>query len=85
MEQVLTIKLDDHTSSRLAEIAQSIASTEASIAAVAIEEYVNNFDWQVQAIYEGLRDADAEDVMTHDEIRRYWESRIADTLDKSGK
>ncbi len=70
----LTLKLDRRTSARLARLAKSTEKTRVRLATEAIEKYLDDNAWQVAAIEEGVRAADAGEVVPHEEVVRWAKS-----------
>jgi RHH-type transcriptional regulator, rel operon repressor / antitoxin RelB len=66
----LTLRLDRLTSRRLARLASSTDRTRSRLAAEAITRYLDEQAWQVEAIEEGVRAADAGELVTHAEVVR---------------
>ena len=51
------------------------------MAAEAIEEYLAVQEWQVQAIIEGIAEADKGEGVDMEQVKRYWVSKIEDSTD----
>jgi predicted transcriptional regulator len=71
---VLTLRLDRATSQRLARLATATTRTRSRLAAEAIEKYLDDNAWQVEAIKEGLRAADDGDVVPHGDVVKWVKS-----------
>jgi RHH-type transcriptional regulator, rel operon repressor / antitoxin RelB len=71
---VVTLRLPPAVSKRLARLAKSTARTRSRLAADAIEKYLDDNAWQIEAIEEGIRDVEAGRVHTHAEVRAWVES-----------
>lgn len=81
MKNVMTIRIDQETRQRLDRMAQATARTRSFLVADAIQEYLSLNEWQVEAIQEGVRQADAGRLVSHGEVRKHWEARLADPMD----
>ena len=71
---VLTLRLDRATALRLSRLAKSTARTRSRIAAEAIGKYLEDNAWQVEAIEDGVRAADAGEVVGHAEVVKWVKS-----------
>lgn len=72
MKDVLTVRLDAATRARLDALAEATDRTRSYLVSEAIGEYLTTNSWQVPAIQEGVRQADAGQVAPHDAVRRKW-------------
>lgn len=64
----VTTRIDDETQSRLDQLAKATDRSRSWLVADAIRRYVEEEGWQVAAIEEGVRQADAGDFATEDEV-----------------
>ena len=71
---VLTLRLDRATTQRLARLAKSTARTRSRLAAEAISKYLDDNAWQVEAIEEGVRAAEAGQVVNHADVVKWVRS-----------
>lgn len=78
MKSMITVRLDPEVKSRLERMAKATARTRSFLIADAIEEYLSVNEWQVEAIQEGIRQADAGHLMSHEAIREKWRARLED-------
>ena len=65
----VTTRIDEETQSRLDQLAKATARSRSWLVADAIRRYVEEEGWQVAAIEEGVRQADAGDFATEDEVK----------------
>ena len=65
----VTTRLDEETQSRLDQLAKATDRSRSWLVADAIRRYVEEEGWQVAAIEEGVRQADAGDFATEDEVK----------------
>lgn len=65
----VTTRIDEETQSRLDQLAKATDRSRSWLMADAIRRYVEEEGWQVAAIEEGVRQADAGDFATEDEIK----------------
>jgi len=75
MSDVLTIRVDRKTKSRLKKLATAMDRTRSYVAAEAIRAYVELNEWQIGEIKAALKEADAGDFAREDEVRtvmRKW-------------
>lgn len=66
-ESLLSVRMPEELAGRLAKLAKATDRSKSYIASLAIEEYLATQEWQVQAIKEGIVDAEAGRVVGHDE------------------
>jgi predicted transcriptional regulator len=72
--EVVTLRLSPAVSRRLARLARSTARTKSKLAAEAIEKYLEDNAWQIEAIEEGIRAADEGDLHSHASVEEWVES-----------
>jgi len=75
MSDVLTIRVDRKTNGRLQKLAKAMDRTKSYVAAEAIRAYVDLNEWQIGEIKAALKEADAGDFASEDEVRtvmRKW-------------
>lgn len=65
----VTTRIDEETQSRLDQLAKATERSRSWLVADAIRRYVEEEGWQVAAIEEGVRQADAGDFATEDEVK----------------
>jgi RHH-type rel operon transcriptional repressor/antitoxin RelB len=70
----MTLRIDAAMRRRLERLARATARSKAFLAQEAIRAYVDLHEWQVQAIEEGVRAADAGDLVDDDEVTAWLES-----------
>jgi predicted transcriptional regulator len=64
----MTIRLDDEVRDRLDRLAAATQRSRSYLAAAAIEQYVELQSWQVSEIEQALKEADAGDFATDEEV-----------------
>lgn len=70
----LTLRLPKATAKRLAALARSTDRTRSRLAAEAIQKYLDDNAWQVEAIEAGVRAADAGEVTSHAAVVKWVKS-----------
>jgi len=75
MSEVMTIRVDRKTKSRLEKLAKAMERTKSYVAAEAIRAYVDLNEWQITEIGAALREADAGDFATEAEVRAVTRKR----------
>ncbi|MFM7626329.1 MAG: CopG family ribbon-helix-helix protein [Gammaproteobacteria bacterium] len=76
MSTTLTIRLDEEVKDRLDRLADSTQRSKSYLAAEAIREFVEHNEWQIAQTRAALREADAGDFATDDEVAalaRKWQ------------
>ena len=78
MSEVITIRVDRKTRTRLEKLAKAMERTKSYVAAEAIRAYVELNEWQVMEIRAAVKEADAGDFATEKEVQavmRKWSRR----------
>lgn len=70
MSEIMTIRVDGKTKSRLEKLAKATERTKSYLAAEAIRAYVDLNEWQIGEIKAALKEADAGDFASDAEVRR---------------
>lgn len=68
MSGTVTLRLDDEVKSKLEKLAESTHRSRSFLAAEAIKAYVESNDWQVAEIHQALKEADAGDFSSQEEV-----------------
>jgi RHH-type rel operon transcriptional repressor/antitoxin RelB len=69
MSEVMTIRVDRRTKSRLEKLAKAMDRTKSYVAAEAIRAYIDLNEWQIAEVKAGLKEANAGDFATADEVQ----------------
>ncbi len=77
----MTVRIDPVMKEKLDRLSRATARTKSFIIHDAIREYIEVNEWQIEAINEGIRQADAGLVTPHHEVKKKWEERCADSMD----
>ena len=75
MSEVMTIRVDPKTKSRLEQLAKAMDRTKSYVAAEAIRAFVDLNEWQIAEIKTALKEADAGDFASEKEVQavmRNW-------------
>ena len=68
MSEVMTIRVDRKTKTRLEKLAKTMERSKSFVAAEEIRAYVELNEWQIEGIKTALKEADAGDFATEDEV-----------------
>ncbi len=79
-EQV-SFKLEANTKRRLEALAAATRRTKTFVLEEALNHYLDLNEWQIKSIEEGLEDARAGRIITHETLVAKWERRVEDSLD----
>ena len=77
MRDVMTVRVEPEIKTKLNKMAKATARTKSFLIADAIREYIELNEWQIEAIQEGIRQADAGKLITHDKLKKKWERKLA--------
>lgn len=69
MSSTMTIRLDDEVKDRLELLAEATHRSKSYLAAEAIRNFVEMNEWQIQEIHEAIKEADAGDFASEDEVK----------------
>jgi len=83
MTEPVTLRLDAETRKRLDKLAKATDRSRAALAAEAVRQFIELNEWQVAAIEEGVRQADAGRFIDHARLNAKWEKKLAAVLDKA--
>jgi RHH-type transcriptional regulator, rel operon repressor / antitoxin RelB len=78
MSEVITIRVDRKTRTRLEQLAKAMERTKSYVAAEAIRTYVELNEWQVREIRAAVKEADAGDFATEKDVQavmKKWSRR----------
>ena len=83
----MTIRVLVKTMNRLANISRSTERSKSFLANKAIEDFLNAQEWQIQAIEEGVKEADAPDAdfRDHADVVTRIEKKMAAAMKKKCK
>jgi len=76
---ILTLRIDSQLKKKLDKLAKTTQRSRSFLAAEAIREYVTLNEWQIAEIKRGIREADAGNFATEDEVaamRTKWKRRV---------
>jgi len=65
----ITARLDADTQAQLEKLAAATSRSRSWLVAEAVKQYVAEQSWQVEAIEEGIREADAGNFASDDEVK----------------
>ena len=83
MKAVMTVRLDSDIKDKLEQLAKATARTQSFLVAEAIRDYIKLYEWQINAIQEGIRQADKGELIPHEEIVMKWEKKLENPVDES--
>ena len=71
----MTVRLENNTKMRLEKLAEMTQRSKSFLAAEAINEYLETQEWQLNEIKKGISEADAGQLVSHESIVTYWETK----------
>ena len=83
MSDPVTLRLDAETRKRLDKLAKATERSRAALAAEAVKQFIELNEWQVEAIGEGVREADEGRFIDHARLKAKWEKKLAAAMDKA--
>jgi len=85
MLETMTIRVEHDVKERLEKLAKSTARSRSFLAAEAIRQYLDVQAWQVEQIIEGIAEAEAGELVDHEDVLAEWETKLAHSMDKKGQ
>lgn len=79
---VFSVRMTSELKARLEAVAEGMERPRSWVVNHAIQQYVDEQSWQIEAIKKGVDSADRGETLTHDDVIAKWERRLADRLDK---
>ena len=77
----MTLRIDEETNRHLDELAAATDRSKAFLAQKALADYLALNTWQVAEIHRGLTEADAGNFVEHDDLKRHWQAKLANSMD----
>jgi RHH-type rel operon transcriptional repressor/antitoxin RelB len=68
--QTVSARLDQETAKKLDQLVKATARSKSYLVAEAIETYIKDQSWQIEAIREGIKEADKGEFATDKEVRK---------------
>ena len=68
--QTVSARLDPETAKKLEMLVESTARSRSYLVAEAIQNYVEDQAWQIEAIREGIKEADKGEFATEEEVKK---------------
>lgn len=81
MPAPMAFRLDDDIRLRLGKLAEATHRPMSYLAAEALRQYLDNNEWQIRAIQEGIKAADEGRLKAHETLVSQWEQRRATAMD----
>ncbi|MCP4150868.1 MAG: ribbon-helix-helix protein, CopG family [bacterium] len=81
MSEMMSVSLDSEMNHRLEQLARVTSMSKTNLVLDALREYLDVREWQIEAIREGIRQADDGQLIPHEDIRKKWETKLACTMD----
>ena len=78
----ISLRLSPSTKELLEKFARSVNRSQSYVVEDALKFYIDINEWQLQAIEEGIREADEGKLTSHEEVKSNWEEKLADTVDR---
>lgn len=74
-KESFSLRLPDEVKNKLELIADATGRTKSFVAIEAISTYCDLQAWQINAIKEGIKQADEGNFVSHEELKAKWESK----------
>ena len=85
MLETMTIQVEHDLKERLEKLAESTARSRSFLAAEAIRYYLDAQAWQSEEILDGIKEAEAGDLVDHDQVMRKWVDRLENSMDEPSR
>lgn len=77
----VNLRIQPATKDRLERLARVTRRSKSYLVEAAIEQYLDQNEWQLREIEEGLKEIEEGRVVSHEELLKRWEAKSADQLD----
>ena len=81
---VFSVRVSSDLKDKLKSVAEAMDRPRSWVVNDALEQYVADQAWQIEAIKEVCAAADRGEVVSHEDIVAKWERKLADRLDQIG-
>lgn len=79
--KAISVRLDEETLARVEQMAKMMDRPRAWLMAQAIKQFVDQEEWFLKQVDEGIKAADEGRVQDHASLKRKWEAKRATRLD----
>ncbi len=83
MSEPVALRLDADTRKRLDQLAKTTERSRSALAAEAVKQFLELNEWQIAAIRQGERQANAGQFIGHAKLKKKWEKKLAAAMDKT--
>ena len=73
MKEIITIRIETEIKEKLDQMAIATKRSKSYLASEALQDYIKLNEWQINAIQEGIRQADNGQLIPHEEIKAKWD------------
>ncbi|MEB3287878.1 MAG: ribbon-helix-helix protein, CopG family [Vampirovibrionales bacterium] len=80
-KEMVTFRIRKNLKDKLTELAKVTGRSQTYLTEAALEAYCDLQMWQVAAVAEGIKAAESGEVSSHETVKRYWESKLENSLD----
>ncbi len=80
---VFSVRVPLAIKEKLESIAEAMDRPRSWVVNDALEQYIAEQAWQIEAIKEGIAAADRGEVVPHEDVVAKWERKLADRLDQT--
>jgi len=85
-KEQISLRIPKETKEKLEKLSQATGRDKTFLATKAIESYCDTQSWQVEAIMEGIRAAENNELVSHEEVKKKWKEkkRAYNQVDQAG-
>jgi len=76
-----SVRMAEEKLARLDKLARLTKRSRGWLINDAVDRYLSYEEWFMKAVEEGIEDVDAGRVVSHDEVKREWENKLANSMD----
>ena len=76
-----SVRMEEEKLARLDKLARITKRSRGWLINDAVDRYLSYEEWFIKAVEEGIQDADAGRVVSHEEVKREWEKKLANSMD----
>lgn len=79
-KEMVTFRINKATKEKLVSLADVTGRSQTFLVEEALEAFCDLHAWQVTAIQEGILAVDEGRITSHEEVKRYWEQKLEDSM-----
>lgn len=79
--KIVSVRIEDKLLKRIDQMAELQDRSRAWVINHAMQNYLDHEEWFIQAVEQGIAEANAGKLVSHQEVKQKWNKKIADSMD----